>query len=361
MDNVFLSHVDAAVRNRNGVLHYIRSHKQVSRTDIFENLNISRASITQVITNLQERGLVIETNEGESTGGRKAKHLIFNGGAKKVYAFDWAARVLCLMDLNGTVLYEKELDFEAGVKPMSFAANIKQEVARIDQMQLCREEEIIGFGLSLPGQIDSRTGTVLYSVELGWQNVSLKGLFADRFGCSVYLERVGNLMALGEYAQRKTKSCSHFQLYILGTDGIGVSTIIHGNCQHGANYMHGELGHIKVPSDTVCSCGQKGCLEAVVNQLLMESGGSMTDQILEYLSMGVATSLNILDVDTALIVGSFTQAMTEQQKNDFADRIRNKVTSQHMRKLKIRFASETKEMTRKGISEYLFDKFYPID
>ena len=53
--------------------------------------------------------------------------------------------------------------------------------------------------------------------------------------------------------------------------------------------------------------------------------------------------------------------MTEEQKEQFALRIRNKVTSQHMRKLKIRFASETKEMTLKGISEYLFNQFYPID
>ena len=361
MDNLFLSHVDAAVRNRNGVLHYIKTHRQVSRTDIFENLNISRASITQVISNLQERGLVVETGEGESTGGRKAKHLVFNGDAKKFYAFDWASRVLCLMDLGGTVLYERKLNFESGIKPMAFASQVKQEIAKIDSLGLCPEEDIVGFGLSLPGQIDSRTGTVLYSVELGWQNVSLKGLFADRFGCRVYLERVGNLMALGEYAHRKAKSCSHFQLYILGNDGIGVSTIIHGNCQHGANYMHGELGHIKVPADTICSCGQTGCLEAVVNELLMESDGQLTDQILEYLAIGVSTSLNILDVDTALIVGSYTQMMTEEQKEQFALRIRNKVTSQHMRKLKIRFASETKEMTLKGISEYLFNQFYPID
>lgn len=361
MSNLFLSHVDAAERNRNSILHYIKEYSKVSRTDIFENINISRASITQVITTLQERGLILETDEGESTGGRKAKYLVFNGAAKKVYAFDWATRTLCLMDMNGLILYEKELSFESGVKPMFFAANLKREIALIDDMNLCPEEEILGLGISLPGQIDSRTGTILYSVELGWQNVSLKGLFADRFGCNVYLERFGNLMALGEYAQQKTKSCFHFQLYILGSGGIGVSTIVHRNCQHGANYMHGELGHIKVPVDVVCSCGQKGCLEAVVNELLMESEGKLTEQILDYLAIGVSTSINISDVDTVLIVGSFTQMMTETQREEFSKRIREKVTSQNMRKLKIRFASDTKELTFKGISEYLFDIFFPID
>ena len=83
--------------------------------------------------------------------------------------------------------------------------------------------------------------------------------------------------------------------------------------------------------------------------------------ILEYLAIGVSTSLNILDVDTALIVGSYAQKMTDEQKEQFVLLIRDKVTSQHMRKLKIRFASETKEMTLRGISEYLFNKFFPID
>lgn len=361
MQNAFLSHTDAALRNRNSMLHYVKRNGTISRTDIWENMNISRASVTQVVRQLQESGLILETGEGESTGGRKPRFITFHGAARKFYAFDWHSKTLCLMDMDGNILHEQTLTFEHGVKPMQFAALIKEKIAAIDALSLCPEEEIVGFGMSLPGQIDSRTGAVLYSVELGWQNVSLRELFADRFGSCVYLERTGNLMALGEYAGSKTEKSTHFQLYILGADGIGVSTIIHGNCQHGANYMHGELGHIKVPADVMCSCGQRGCLEAVVTQLLDESNGELTDEILEYLAIGVSTSINISDVDNALLVGSFPERMSQTQREKLLQSIRSKVTSQHMRKLKLSCAFDQKALTLKGISEYLFDKTFPID
>lgn len=361
MENLFLSHVDAAVRNRNSVLRYIKKNEKVSRTDIFESMNISRASITQIIRYLQDSDLVVEAGEGNSTGGRKATYLKFNGERKKIYAFDWTTQLLCLMDLNGTILYDTEIAFDNGIKPVQFAARLKKEIYEIDAQGLCAEEEIVGFGISLPGQIDSRSGTILYSVELGWQNVSLRELFADRFGSSVYLERTGNLMALGEFARYKTGKCSHFQLFILGTDGIGVSTIIHGSCQHGANYMHGELGHIKVPENTICSCGQRGCLEAVVNDLLLHSNGEFTDRVIDYLATGVSTSINISDVDTALLVGSFVERMSDEQRQKLVDNIRSKVTSQHMRRLKIKFGLDTKPLVLQGVVEYLFDEIYPVD
>ena len=357
MQNAFLSHADAALRNRNNILRFVKEHTPISRTDIWENVNVSRASVTQIIRQLQDSGLILETGEGESTGGRKPKFLIFHGAARKYYAFDWSERCLYLMDLDGTVLYEKQLCFPTPVLPVEFAAEIKAAVAQIDSLQLCPEEEVVGFGLSLPGQIDSRTGTVLRSVELGWQSISLRELFADRFGGNVYLERTGNMMALGE----KTDGSNHFQLYILGSDGIGVSTVIRGGCQHGANYMHGELGHIKMPEDTLCSCGQRGCLEAVVRRLLQQSGGEITEQVMEYLAMGVSASVNISDTDSILLVGSFVEQMNRTQRNELKQKIREKVTSQHMRKLQIRFSDSGKELTKKGFCVYLFDRTFPVD
>lgn len=361
MGNSFLSHSDAAMRNRNSILRFVKEHAPVSRTDIWENMQMSRASVTQVIRQLQENRLIMETGEeGESTGGRKPRYIVFQGASRKFYAFDWVSRTLLLMDLDKKVLYEDELVFECGVSPGVFSKKIKEAVHRIDSMNLCSREEISGICLALPGQIDSRTGSVICSVELGWQNVSLCELFVDRFGSNVYLERSSNLMALGEYSQNRTDKSTHFQLCILSDDGIGVSTIIHGNCQHGSNYMHGELGHIKVPSDIVCSCGQKGCLEAVVNKLLEESAGEFTDEIINYLAIGISSSVNIFDVDSMLVVGSYPIRMSEDQREMLKERIYEKVSSQHMRKLSVHYGFRTKELSLLGIGEYMFEKIFPI-
>lgn len=362
MQTSFLSHADAAQRNRNIILHYVKKHGPISRTGIWEELDISRASVTQVIRQLEESNLILETGEGVSTGGRKPRYIMFNTAAKKLFAFDWSSHTLCLMDMGGMVLQEKALSFSAGISPVAFAATLQQEIEAITSMNLCPPEEILGLGLALPGQIDSRNTTVIYSVELGWQNVSLSDLFYDTFEPNVFLERTGNVMALGEYTFGAGEETSHFLLFILGSDGIGVSTIIHGNSQHGANYMYGELGHIKMPqSQVICSCGQRGCLEAIVNSLMLQSGGSITDQVLEYLAVGVAAAINLSDPDTAIMVGSFVDAMPASQRELLSHAVLEKVTSQHLRRIKLRFSHDTKRLALKGICAYVFDRYFAVD
>lgn len=324
-------------------------------------MDISRASVTQIIRQLQESGLIVETGEGESTGGRKPRHLMFRAEAKKFYAFDWLTHTLCLMDLGGNVIREIDLDLFGKVTPETFAETILQQIDRMESQGLCAREDTAGLALSLPGLIDIRTGTVIYSVEMDWHDVNVFDLFRDYFGDSVYVERLTNIMALGEHASGSAEDISHFQLFVLGTGGIGVATIVHGNCQHGANYMYGELGHIKLPVDVPCSCGQRGCLEAIVKEQLRCSGGKITDQILEYLSVGVATSVNISDAKMIVLTGALVEQMHQGEREKFSAMICEKVTGQHLRKLHIRFREDTKALAIKGIGEFFFDSYFPTE
>lgn len=361
MRNSFLSHSDAALRNRNSVLHYVRYHEGISRTDIWEDMNISRASVTQVIRQLQESNLIREVGEGVSTGGRKPTYIVFNGEAKKLYVFDWTHRTLYLTDLDGRILHEETLAFTKKVRPDAFAAALLERIGAIDALQLCDPGEVIGIGLAMPGLVDSRGCAVIHSVELGWQNVSLADLLGTRFGDNIYLERIGNAMALGAYYHGRHRQTNHFQLFIAGHDGIGMSTIIHGNCQHGAGCMHGELGHIKLNSDEPCSCGQRGCLEAVVSRALAASGEKLTYEILDLLAIGISTGINISDPDAILVTGSFVSQMTEGQRQYLEAAIHERVTGKHMRKLDIAFSRETKAIALDGMIDYVFNAYFAVE
>lgn len=361
MQHSFLSHEGEARRNRNNILHFIKKHGPVSRTDIWKQMDVSRASVTQVVRQLQENHLIIEGEEGESTGGRKPQYIQFNGASKKLYAFDWNSKTLGLMNFNGEVIYEKKLTFPSEVTPITFVTTIDKELSRIRGKKLCSQEEIVGFGIALPGIIDPRNSVVVNSVELGWQNVNLEEFFRHHLSEKIYLERYGNLIALGEKSLEQFKQSTHFQLFILDAGGIGVSTIIHNGCQHGANYMHGELGHIKLPIDIPCSCGQKGCLEAVVNDMMVRSGGKLTDEVLEYLSIGISTAINISDSSVAVLVGSYVDLMSQTQKDKLIQNIRSKLTSQNLRKIDIKFSKETKRMALAGIVEHVFNCYFEIE
>jgi predicted NBD/HSP70 family sugar kinase len=125
--------------------------------------------------------------------------------------------------------------------------------------------------------------------------------------------------------------------------------------------MHGELGHIKLNSDEACSCGQRGCLEAVVSRALADSCGKLTYEILDFLAIGVSTGINISDPDAILIVGSFINQMSEGQKKYLETAIHERVTGKHMRKLEVAFSSETKAIAFDGMINYVFNRYFAVE
>ena len=358
MDASFLSHADAALRNRNTILHYVKKHAPVSRTDIWENIDMSRAAVTKIVRDLQEMDLLMETEQGESTGGRKPLFMVFNGKNQLFFAFDWISQTMFLMNLNGEILSEIQIRFESNVSPDSFADALNAVIDQILDGDMHLRGEIVGIVLAMPGIIDEKNCIVLSSVELGWQNVAIQSFFRERFGKHIYMERTGNLLVLSA-ATHFTKDYAHIQLFTLGTDGIGVSSLIHGSCQHGAWRMHGELGHIKLVSDIPCPCGQVGCLEAIVNHLFKESGGKLTKEILDYLAIGVSTAVNICDSHIVLM-GSYIDIMDDVQKDYLITSIRSKVTSASLRQFDVHFAYNKQQLMLQGLCDYMFACLFPV-
>lgn len=359
MAKSFLSHMDSALRNRNSVLHYLKAESPVYRTIIGEKMGMSRASVTQIIHQLMEDNLVLEIGNGESSGGRKPVLIRFNESAKKLYAFDWQLRQLCLLDMAGNVCYECTLPMEQEISPEDFAATIQAGIAKIDAMGLCNSEDIIGFGLSLPGMIECQTGTVVYASELQWRNVNVRKMFEERFGDMVYVERNTNVMALSEYHYGSGEDISHFQLFMLGTSGIGMSAVVHGHCQHGANFMYGEVGHIKLANWCDGQCSFRN-LEDVAKELYVKNGNTVTEDFLECLAVGISTSVNISDANRIVLLGGYISNMLPQQRELLREKILQKVTGRYFRKLDVCFSEEQQELFRRGVSTLVFDNYYSI-
>ncbi len=362
MKDDFLSHADAAQLNRNIVLHYIMDNEPVSRTDIWEAMSISRASVTQIIRQLLEAGLVIETDERRATAGRQQRYLRINRDARRLFAFDWTGRLLCLVNMGGEILDREALAFpEGNFTPTAFSAVLVEGLRALRARHPELDNHKIDLGMAMPGNIDSRRNAVLYSVELGWRDVNLRRLFADCYDGEVYAERMANMMVLGELAADRKHASEHSTLVLLEKVGLGMAAIVHGNCQHGGNYMFGELGHIKLPVNTYCSCGQRGCLEAVVKDLLMANGGVVDAQIMEYIAIGVSTAVNILDSDKVRLVGHLVEDMSFAQEEELRRLIVSKVSNERSRRLQVCMGGDYTELSIKGISAHIFNHWYAVD
>jgi glucokinase len=94
------------------------------------------------------------------------------------------------------------------------------------------------------------------------KNVPLRDLVAKATGIPTTLENDANAAAWGEFWAGAGKGVQDLVMFTLGT-GVGGGVITEGKLLRGYFENAGELGHMLVqPGGRLCSCGQKGCLEA---------------------------------------------------------------------------------------------------
>ncbi len=309
---VFLNHKDAALLNKNAVLNFIKNNATVSRTDIWEQMDLSRASVTQIVKQLIKEGLVIETGCGDSTGGRKPHLLRFNKNAKYILVFDWYSKSFCITNLASEVLYKNPVKLDVNINPQDFVLEIVEEVKKAFHIKKLNNEKIIGLGLVMPGIIDPIGGIIKFSAEQRWKNIAIRDMIEESTKIKTFLDRQGNMNAVGEYLYGKNEGVKDFVLVEMEEDGIGMAVIMNGELQRGSNYMIGEFGHIKLLNKgPLCSCGKEGCLEAIIKKLLRENDNKWVDEAVYYIGWGISFIIDMLDPKVIVLSGELVENMSD--------------------------------------------------
>ena len=122
--------------------------------------------------------------------------------------------------------------------------------------------DVEGLGMGVPGMIDSKAGTVIYSNNLAWEDFAIGARVGELTGLSVKIANDANVAALGEVKFGVAKEYSNAILLTLGT-GVGGGIVVDGKLVEGNRSAGAELGHsVIVMGGEQCTCGRKGCLEA---------------------------------------------------------------------------------------------------
>lgn len=124
-------------------------------------------------------------------------------------------------------------------------------------------ERLAGVGVSAPGPLDSRTGTILGIPTLpSWEGFALKDVLSSDLGLPVVVENDGIAAAYGEWQYGAGAGLENL-VYVTVSTGIGGGVVIDGRLMHGRRGMGGHVGHFKIsPVGPRCSCGAIGCFEA---------------------------------------------------------------------------------------------------
>lgn len=126
-------------------------------------------------------------------------------------------------------------------------------------------EDVAVIGVGVPGRVDPATGKVTIAVNLGWTDLALRDALEARLGRPCVIENDARAAAVGLHHRRVLGNAEDIAYLAVGT-GIAAGVILDGRLHRGARGLAGEIGHaIADASGPVCTCGQRGCLEALVS------------------------------------------------------------------------------------------------
>jgi predicted NBD/HSP70 family sugar kinase len=244
------------------IVGLVASGQATSRAELARVLGWAPSTVSAHVQELIDSGLLEESGEGSSRGGRRPRLLSVPDGDSVILAADLGGHHgrIAVLDAAGRpqTIRDLELEIAAGPNPV-----LEQVADALDELRASRP--VRGMGVGLPGPV-GLTGVVVGPSRMpGWNGFSARDWLAGRFGVPLVVENDANLMAMGEVAARG-RELRDFVFIKAGT-GVGAAVVTEGRLHRGVRGVAGDISHLRVPAggDQPCSCGNFGCLETIAS------------------------------------------------------------------------------------------------
>ncbi len=265
------------MRTRNQIEVFEEVHRRgpVSRVDIATALHLSPATVTNITSELIDRGLLYEAGEVDAaTVGRRAILLEVDYASAEVAGVKLSnAGITCaITNLNAEVSRTSYRPIEQPT-PEMVVEIISELLAEMDATG------VVALGISLPGMVSEDSLTVVHSPQLDWQNVPIGQHLQKSLGVPVTIENDVNALALAESWFGYGRAHDSFLVVTLGR-GVGLGIVLGGQLYRGPRGGAGEFGHVLLdPDGPAARHAERGTIEAYLSDsaLLQAARDSMSD------------------------------------------------------------------------------------
>lgn len=328
--------------NRAAVLRLLRRHRQLSRAELARRTSLSEASVSRIIAELMEQGLLVDLGSGPGTGGRPGVRLELNEDRFQSIGVDiqnWETQIAL-----GTVM-GRIVRTERFRTPSGPSETLNRIAATIASLTSGVVELPVGIGISTRGLVDSLHGVAELGSNPEWVHIEIGDCLAGLTGLPVYVENNVRAAAVAEYAYGNTDvQGAHCLLFMLVGEGVGMAMVLDGKVHHGPHMAAGEIGQMVIADQGgPARHDRSGCLEALVSDIATcdrysslagikarsSSSSSCTKQMRQicqlamegdpharaavnatarYLGIGIANAVWALDADAVVIDGTMTEA-----------------------------------------------------
>jgi glucokinase-like ROK family protein len=384
--------------NKSNVIDLIRKEGPINKAEIARLTGLSIPTVMKISDEFMQNHLVQIVGKGESNGGKRPELMQLISDANYIVGVDIgrSRTTAIVMDLSGKVISKKTME-TGETQPVDVL--VQRIINLISQtIYECKiaEEKLLGMGIVTPGLIDIETKIIIFSPDFGWENIDIVTPIKNKFNLPVHLENSNRAVAMGEKWFGAAKDSSHF-ICINWGHGIGSAIIENGEFNRGNSGSSGEFGHITLKKEgPLCECGNRGCLEALASgnaiardakaaiaqgghskileivdydtrkinakevfdaaKLGDELANEIIDQAIEYIGIGLASYINLLDPDLIVLSGGIVNAA-----DIFLDKLK-KVSKLHQmkfagRKVKFRLGGLGEDAAAIGAASIILKDF----
>lgn len=243
---MYASQQRVRTHNLESVAALVRERGTCSRGEIGEELGLNKATVSSLVGELISRGLLQNSGQHPGTGPGRPRTIVGPDTATHVSLVVelLTDRVrLSSWTLAATPLEHRTLEIEpVGAGPDHTLRHIGDVLARWVRRSTDAGHIVTGIAVSVPGLVNTRTGTVVQSSPLQWQDVDVRAALQQRPALQqlpVIVERVANLATVAEW--RRSPDHEDFVCLHGGETGLGVGVVTGGRLLAGANGRAGGL------------------------------------------------------------------------------------------------------------------------
>jgi predicted NBD/HSP70 family sugar kinase len=344
---------DVRRANRASLLTDLFHGGRLSRQELGDTTALSQASVSNLIGEMIDEGLVEEAGLIGSDGGRPRAMLRVTPGYAYVVGADVGeTRVLVeLYDLGMQRLATAQYALGRQIRePAVVLARLLDGLAAVLAAAAVDPQAVLGFGVGVSGVVEQ--DGVVHAQALGWDGVPLGAMLRVGTDIAVHVDNGAKTLGQAEMWFGAGRGARQAVVALVGT-GVGAAVVVDGRSYRGAHSSAGEWGHTTlVYGGRPCRCGALGCLEAYVGaaavvERLAEATGSAAEpdllrrvlveeppaaapvlaETIGYLGAGIAGLVNLFNPERIVLGGWAGLALGER----FLPEIRSAVARHALR------------------------------
>lgn len=376
--------------NKQNILSSFGDEHVRCKADLIDATQLSAATVSSLIDELVEEGLIVETCFGESSGGRKPMLYSLNGAFAYVLSLRVTPKGILVgaVNLCAEIVYRRLLPMPVH-DAQTLTEGIQEAIRCFQNDDPALAGKITAVAFSVPGIIDYTRRSLAYSAALYVENIDLQALADACFGraTEVYVFKDTDALLLGEYFAgiRSAKGMA----YVLCDNGVGLSLLTRGKLFRVDNCGM-ELGHTVVDlHGERCKCSASGCVGTLLGEQpalrryarLCEQRQSVSmpdvsrlnydDLVDQYLAgeepalQVISEQLDVLSVTLVNVINLFNPEMLvlggplarlPSIESDFAERLKARALKPFAGSLSVIASRQGTDASIKGMAHYVLDK-----